>query len=57
MYTLYFAINIGGPTIFDDRHRPTILGSNEAPSEIIINLTFVDTNEEYNNIRSVLIII
>ena len=34
-----------GPTIFDDMHRPTILGSNEVPK---INITFADMNEDYN---------
>ena len=37
-----------GPTIFDDMHRPTILGSNEVPSKTNINPTFVDTDEDYN---------
>ena len=48
IYTLYFAKHIGGPTMFDDLHRPTILGSNEVPSNININLPLVDMNEDYN---------
>ncbi len=34
--------------MFDDMHRPTILGSNEVPSKNNINLTFVDMNVDYN---------
>ena len=34
--------------MFDDMHRPTILGSNEVPSKMILNITLVDANEDYN---------
>ncbi len=33
--------------MFDDMHRPTILGSSEVPFTNITKLIYVDTDEDY----------